>query len=103
MSFVFQIAGKARLGRAHEIRQALGQFEPVLRRQSGFERAKLLVNYSTLQVELLFYWKSYEQGLAFDQGERVHLGALLLPLMESQGTLVTSVVECELAGGSMGA
>src|SRR4051812_27762756 len=96
MSVVFQIAGKARHGRAEEIKTLVAEFEPALRTQAGFEKARLLVSYATLQTQLLLYWDTYENGLAYNQGEQKKLGARLAPLMENNATLITSVLEAEL-------
>ena len=56
-----------------------------------------LVNRATVQVQWLLSWQSYEAGAAFDAGAHLHFAAQLLPPMESQRTLVASVLEADIA------
>ena len=97
MSVSFQYAGKSRPGRADDIKHAVDASAALLKAQPGFERARLLINRATLQVQWLVSWQSYEAGAAFNAGAHRQVAAQLLPLMESQGTLVASVLEADVA------
>lgn len=99
MGVTFQYAGKFRSDCADDIRQVVDASAALLRAQPYFERARLLINRSTLQVQWLLSWRNYEAGAAFNAGEYRQVAAQLLPLMESQGTLVASVLEAEIAAG----
>ena len=97
MSVVFQLAGKAiDNGKADELAAAFVQMEKGLRNEPGFARAVLLVSRLTLQCQFLFYWSTYEEGLAFNQKFQIGLSARFAPLMEKQTTLITSMLEEEV-------
>ena len=96
MSVIFQYASKVRRERAAEVKPAFDEFEGVLTAQPGFERARLFVNQSTLQVQVLLYWKTHAEGVAFNAGAYRQMAVRLLPLMEREGTLIASMLECEV-------
>jgi hypothetical protein len=97
MSVVFQLAGKAiDNGKAEELAAAFVQMEKGLRNEPGFARATLLLSRLTLQCQFLFYWSTYEEGLAFNKKFQLGLSARFAPLMEKQTTLITSMLEEEV-------
>jgi len=97
MSVVFQLAGKAiDNGKADELAVAFMQMEKGLRNEPGFSRAVLLVSRLTLQCQFLFYWSTYEEGLAFNKKFQLGLSARFAPLMEKQTTLITSMLDEEV-------
>jgi heme-degrading monooxygenase HmoA len=96
MTVVFQAAGKLRAESARDIQQTFAAAAPLLEAQPGFVRARLLASYSTLQVQILTYWDSYEAGAAFQRGAYAQLARAIAPCVESRGTLIASVLEREL-------
>lgn len=96
MSIVFQLAGRMRPGAAEPLAQAFGQVRDAARVQPGFLRVRLLVNRATLQFQILLHWSNYEQGLAFHREVYPRVSRAIAPLVESQGTAVTSRVELAL-------
>ena len=96
MSVVFQIAGKCRAGASQRLAAAFETMKETLRRHPGHQRALLLVNHGTLQFQLMLYWSTYEDGLAFQSAQYPRAADALAPLIEARGTLITSLVEVEL-------
>ncbi|HEY3075346.1 MAG TPA: hypothetical protein VGJ74_09245 [Burkholderiales bacterium] len=95
MTVVFQAAGKLRPQTAQSIKTAFAAAAPLLERQPGFVRARLLASYATLQMQMLFYWESFEAGAAFQSGQYAELARLIAPCVEPQGTVITSMLERE--------
>jgi hypothetical protein len=96
MAVVFQVAGRLRAsdaGTQEKLQAALAGCEPQLKAQAGFLAARLLASYSTQQFQLLLYWQSYEAGAAFQRGGYPAIARALAPLVETRGTLITSVLE----------
>jgi heme-degrading monooxygenase HmoA len=93
MTVVFQAAGKLRPKTAQEIKRLFAEARPLLEAQPGFVRARLLASYSTLQVQILTYWESYEAGAAFQRGAYAQLARAIAPAVEPRGTLITSMLE----------
>jgi heme-degrading monooxygenase HmoA len=100
MSVIFQLAGKARAQGIPKLPEAMGGLEKALRSAPGFERARLLVSGSTLQTQLLFQWKTFEEGLAFNTLFQRELGKPFQPLLEPRATLITSVLDFSVAGST---
>lgn len=98
MSVIFQLAGKAKMDQPQELRSAFAQMQKGLRNEPGFERAVLLLSQATLQTQFLFYWSTFKEGLAFNNKFQRGLAARFAPLMENQGTLITSVLEAQVEG-----
>lgn len=96
MSVVFQIAGKCRAGASQKLAAAFDTMKDALHRHPGHQRALLLVNHATLQFQLMFYWARFEDGLAFQSETYPRASTVFTPLIESRGTLITSLVEVEL-------
>lgn len=96
MSVIFQYAGKAINDKTDELAVAFAQMEKGLRKEPGFERAVLLVSRLTLQCQLLFQWSAHEYGLAFNKKFQLGLSERFARLLESRGTLITSVLEEEI-------
>ena len=93
MSVVFQIAGKCRAGASQKLAAAFQTMKESLHRQPGHQRALLLVNHATLQFQLMFYWDRFEDGLAYQSETYPRASAVFTPLIESRGTLITSLVD----------
>jgi heme-degrading monooxygenase HmoA len=93
MTVVFQAAGKLRPKTAQDIKRLFAEARPLLEAQPGFVRARLLASYSTLQVQILTYWESYEAGAAFQRGAYAQLARAIAPAVEPRGTLITSMLE----------
>jgi heme-degrading monooxygenase HmoA len=96
MTVVFQAAGKLKQKNAEDIKQVFAAAAPLFESQPGFVRAELLASYSTLQVQILLYWDSFEAGAAFQRDGYRRLAKALGSCVEAQGTLVTSQLERSL-------
>jgi hypothetical protein len=97
MSVVFQIAGKFKPATGPRLVPACEALKQAAAGCPGHLRSMLLTNQATLQFQLLFYWGSYEQGLAFYQEVYPRASAGMASLVEARGTLITSQLEIELS------
>lgn len=97
MTIVFQIAGKYQQGAGPKLAPAFEAIKAASSSSPGHQRSLLLVNHSTLQFQMLFYWASYEEGLAFHTQRYPKASTALATLVESRGTLITSRLEAQLA------
>lgn len=97
MTVVFQIAGKCLVGADQKLALAFEAIKAASSSSLGHQRSLLLTNHSTLQFQMLFYWASYEEGLAFHTQHYPKASTALASLVESRGTLITSRLEAQLA------
>lgn len=97
MTVVFQIAGKFVVGADQKLAPAFEAIKAASSSSPGHQRSLLLTNHSTLQFQMLFYWASYEEGLAFHTERYPKASIALASLVESRGTVITSRLEAQLA------
>jgi hypothetical protein len=97
MTVVFQIAGKFKPDTGSGMAPAFVAIKAASSASPGHQRSLLLTNHSTLQFQMLFYWASYDEGLAFHTRAYPRASTAIVALVESVGTVVTSRLEAQLA------
>jgi hypothetical protein len=71
MSVVLHITGRADSDAIGKLGQAVQSIRPMLERVPGFEGAQLLVNHPEHKAQVLLFWQSFEEGMAFLKGPGV--------------------------------
>jgi hypothetical protein len=97
MTVVFQIAGKYKDGAGPQLAPAFELIKAKSATSAGHQRSLLLTNHTTQQFQMLFYWTGYDEGLAFHTKTYPRASMALSALVESNGTLITSRLEVQLA------
>jgi heme-degrading monooxygenase HmoA len=100
MSVLFQIAGKLRQGVDQPLGVAFGPLRAAAAGQPGFRSAALLSNRTTRQFQLLLFWANFDDAMAFHRDHYPRASQVLSPLVESQGTVITSQPEIELVAAN---
>ena len=95
MAVVWQMAGKFREGQLDGVRNEFLRLSGLFESTPGFLRAQVLVNEKGRQLQILSYWGTYEQSVAFFKGPGLEVMKPFTPYVEEMGTVICSALAAE--------